>query len=371
GLAGFCLFTDPFEEKLMADNVLPKVDGPDGEQGAYDVPLALTDQRLNADGTIFWDPLDHDGRLGNLHCVNGVVQPFLEVERRKYRFRILAASLARIYELRLSNNQSMLQIGNDSWLLPKGVTVSRITLVPGKRADVIIDFSQLANGTVVYLENIMIQEDGRKPKGIDTTSPTRLIKFIVRGTRAVANDITITATTPLRPHRPIPQAELAGTREFKLGRTNGAWVINDVFYSAFRCDANPAVNSAERWILSNGSGGWVHPLHIHLESHQILTLNGSRPREVWAYKTDTTYLDENTEAVVAMRFRTFQGPFVFHCHNNNHEDMRMMQQMETCPVDPVTGVKAAPQLNGEWFSVDPAIAGIPVDVIKANPILFS
>jgi FtsP/CotA-like multicopper oxidase with cupredoxin domain len=371
GLMGFCLFTDPFEEKLMTDNVLPMVDGPDGEQGAYDVPLALTDQRLNADGTIFWDPLDHDGRLGELYCINGVVQPFLEVERRKYRFRILDASLARIYELRLSNNQAMLQIGNDSWLLPKGVTVKRVTLAPGKRADVIIDFSKLANNTVLYLENIMEQVDGRKPKKINTKEPTQLLKFIVRGDAPVADDVTIDATTPLRPHHPIPAAELVENRRFDLGRSNGAWVINGDFYSATRADANPGVNLAERWTLNNGSGGWVHPVHLHLESHQILTENGRRPREVWAYKSDTAHLDVNTEMVIAMRFRTFQGPFVFHCHNNNHEDMRMMKQWENCPVDPVTGVKAPTQLNGKWFSVDPAIAGIPEDVILANPILFS
>ena len=87
------------------------------------------------------------GRIGNLFCVNGVVQPFMNVERRKYRFRFLCASLARVYELRLSNNASMLQIGNDSWLLPKGVTVNRVTMPPGKRADVIIDFSKVPAGS--------------------------------------------------------------------------------------------------------------------------------------------------------------------------------------------------------------------------------
>ena len=370
GLAGFSLFTDPFEEDLIAKNILPQIDGPDGEQAPYDVPIALTDQLLNLDGTISWDPLDHDGRLGNLYCANGVVQPFMNVERRKYRFRFLCASLARIYELRLSNNASMLQIGNDSWMLPKGVTVTRITLVPGKRADVIIDFSKSAAGSVIYLENIMEQTDGRKPKGINTRNPMRLVKFNVIG-GTVRNDCTIDANTPLRPHHEIPESEIVATRDFKLGRTNGAWVINGEFYSAFRPDADPMLNSAERWHLTNGSGGWVHPTHMHLESHQITKLNGKRPREVWAYKTDTTYLDTNTTAEVKMRFRTFCGPFVFHCHNNNHEDMRMMKQFEVCGKDPVTGVTNPPTLNGEWFSVDEKTAGIPQDFIKANPHLFS
>jgi FtsP/CotA-like multicopper oxidase with cupredoxin domain len=294
----------------------------------------------------------------------------MNVERRKYRLRLLCASLARVYELRLSNNASMLQICNDSWLLPKPVTVNRITLPPGKRADVIVDFSKLPAGSEIYLENIMEQTDGRKPKGINTRNPDRLVKFKVIG-GTVRNDITINANTPLRPHHEIPESELVATRDFKLGRSNGAWVINGEFYSPFRPDADPIVNTAERWNLTNGSGGWVHPCHIHLESHQITKMNGKRPREVWAYKSDVTHLDTNTTAEIQMRFRTFCGPFVFHCHNNNHEDMRMMKQFEVCGQDPVTGVKHPPTLNGEWFSADEKCAGIPHDFIKANPHLFS
>ena len=370
GLAGFSIFTDPFEEDLIAKNILPAIDGPDGEHAPYDVPMALTDQLLNLDGTISWDPLDHDGRIGNLFCVNGVVQPFMNVERRKYRLRLLGCSLARIYELRLSNNAPMWQIGNDSWLLPKPVTVTRITLPPGKRADVIVDFSKLPAGSEIYLENIMEQTDGRKPKGISTKNPDRLVKFKVIG-GAVRNDITINANTPLRPHHEIPASELVATRDFKLGRSNGAWIINGEFYSPFRADADPLVNSAERWNLTNGSGGWEHPVHIHLESHQITKMNGVRPREVWAYKSDVTHLGTNTTAEIQMRFRTFCGPFVFHCHNNNHEDMRMMKQFEVCGKDPITGVKHPPTLNNEWFSVPEECAGIPHDFIKANPHIFS
>jgi hypothetical protein len=72
-----------------------------------------------------------------------------------------------------------------------------------------------------------------------------------------------------------------------------------------------------------------------------------------------------------MKFRTFTGPFVFHCHNNNHEDMRMMKQMEICGVNPVTGATNPPHLNGQWFSVPPEICGVPTDYIKSHPGLFS
>ncbi|HCP13125.1 MAG TPA: hypothetical protein DIT89_12400, partial [Planctomycetaceae bacterium] len=84
----------------------------------------------------------------------------------------------------------------------------------------------------------------------------------------------------------------------------------------------------EKWILRNNSGGWWHPIHIHLESHQIISYNGGPPPAAFAFKNDTTYLTGNGVVELLMRFRTFKGPFVFHCHNNAHEDMRMMCNMD-------------------------------------------
>ena len=90
GLAGLYLVVDERETHLADTNVLPAIGGP------FDIGLALTDQRFNADGTLFYDFLDHNGRLGDVFTVNGVAQPFFRVQRRKYRFRLLNASNARI-----------------------------------------------------------------------------------------------------------------------------------------------------------------------------------------------------------------------------------------------------------------------------------
>lgn len=84
----------------------------------------------------------------------------------------------------------------------------------------------------------------------------------------------------------------------------------------------------------------------------------------------TPPLEGNMVIEVLIRFRTFTGPFVFHCHNNNHEDMRMMSQIETVPRNPVTGLPMPPMLNGKSFSVDPAVCGIPARDIEANSHLF-
>jgi FtsP/CotA-like multicopper oxidase with cupredoxin domain len=90
GLAGFYLLFDQLEQDLIASRVLPS------EQ--YDIPVVLQDRVLAADGSLLYDP-DADnfaGMIGDLFVINGKAQPKLDVERRKYRFRILNGSNARL-----------------------------------------------------------------------------------------------------------------------------------------------------------------------------------------------------------------------------------------------------------------------------------
>lgn len=311
GMAGMYLCTDRIEENLISGNVLPKLD----------VPLVLSDRRFNADGTLYYDMLDHDGAIGDIHLVNAKVQPKFQVQRRKYRFRILNGSNARYYDLRFSDGSEFLQVGNDAWLLPFAMPRERMMLSPAKRADIIVDFSDAPS--VVYLNNWMEQTSGRKPDGT-AAQPTPLLKFEVVGNR-VRNDATVKEGTPLRPHVPILESEIRATRVFDFGRSNGSWVINNELYEPTRMDAAPAADSAERWIFNNNSGGWWHPIHVHLESHQIQTVNGQRPPLWESFKSDTVNLADGTSAEVFMKFRTFKGPFAFHCHNVEHEDLRMMK----------------------------------------------
>ena len=318
GLAGFYLQYDDLELNLIRRNVLPA--------DQYDIPVLIQDRRFNSDGTIFYDPLDHNGYLGDVYVVNGKAFPKFHVQRRKYRFRFLNGCNARHMELRLSSNASFLGLGTDSWLYPQAVVRSTLLLSPAKRADVIIDFTNAPNE--VFLENILQQSDGRGPDGtLDSRKVqipgTQVLKFVVEGAPQ-PDSATVSVGAPLRPHVPIRAEEIVETRVFEFHRRNGAWQINQKFFDEFRADACPKLGTAERWILRNGSGGWWHPVHVHLESHQIQKINGSIPPLSERFKVDTTMLGPNTEAEIFMRFRTFRGPFVFHCHNIEHEDMRMM-----------------------------------------------
>lgn len=318
GLGGFYLVTDDLEDELVASKVLPG--------GDFDVPMVFQDRVLGANGQLFFDPFELDGFLGDLMCVNGKVQPHLRVQRRKYRFRFLNGAGARFWLFRLSTGAPFLQVGADSWLLPFAIRRNEILCGNGERVDVVVDFRNAP--AEVFLENIAVQDDGRGPDGdsdeMKTKIPgTPLVKFIVEGA-PVLNDATVTEGTRLRPHTAIRPDEVRVTRHFRFDRTKGQWAVNGRLFDPERADALPVLDTAERWIFENNSGGWWHPIHAHLEAHQVQTFNG-RPPPLWnRFKKDTTTLGPNDVAEVFMKFRTFPGRFVMHCHNVAHEDHGMM-----------------------------------------------
>ena len=144
GLAGVYLIEDPAERVLN----LPR--------GEFDIPLLVQDRLVNADGSLNY-PLDaasrENGMLGDLILVNGVVQPYLQVRARKYRFRIINGSNARIYVMQLSSGRPLVQIGTDGGLLPSPIEKAVLRLAPAERADMIIDFAAEKPGSRVVLRN--------------------------------------------------------------------------------------------------------------------------------------------------------------------------------------------------------------------------
>ena len=319
GLAGFYLLKDELEKGLIDGGTLPA--------DSFDIPLVVQDRVFDQNAQLVFKPAgdEFNGWLGDVFVVNGKAQPYFNVQRRKYRFRILNGSNARWYELQLSSGQ-FLQIGNDSWLLPFAIPRTSIRLALAERADVIIDFRNAPNE--VFLNNILEQKEGATPEGV-TKPGTPLLKFIVSGS-AVSNDVGVVSGTTLRPHTPIRPEEIVRTRRFVFAEDNH-WVINDREFDPRRNDATPKSNTAERWILKNDGGDWSHPIHSHLEAHQIQKINGRAPPVYNSFKKDTTPLGPDDEAEVFIKFRTFTGRYVFHCHNLEHEDHAMMAAFEVVP----------------------------------------
>lgn len=378
GLAGFYLVRSEREQLIADIGRIPALLDGDGQVntddlgGPLDFGLALGDQLFNRDGSIFYDFLDHNGRLGNVSTVNGVVQPYHNVQRRKYRVRFLNASNSRYMEMRLSNRQKMHIIGADSWLFPEAVEVRRLNIAPGQRYDVIIDFRGAPDE--VFLENILVQEDGRKGKELDPSERITMMKFQVSGGNSTEPELRDREL--IRGYRGevdaalgregefafIPRSEVHKKRRFDFERSAGVWVINNKLYNPRRADAVPKLGvGAEQWKITNGGGGWWHPFHAHLEGFQIQKVKGDKLRRERSFNCDTFNLEGGVEAKIFIKFRSFTGPYAFHCHAIEHEDMRMMGTHDPTPVDGSSGaIDAAPPLDGETM-IAPEQSGVVPD----------
>jgi len=388
----------------------------------FDIPIVLQDKVIDpATGQIVYDSDGHNGYLGDTFFANGAPWPVKTVGDRKYRLRMLDGANARVYRLRILSEadfiraqeaglsadelaaraKPFLQIGKDSWMWSQALERKSVVLSMANRADLIVDFGAFVAGIppeagpqVFYLVDTMPQFDGRGPKGklddggdprvlplpfdvpgrplVELDRPIALIKFVVERETAEFKrehpDATVRAGTFLMQDRPrIPDEDVAVVREFVFERGKGAWQINGRFYDPAIANAAPQIATegkplgrdlAEEWILRNGGGGWWHPIHVHLESHQLVSYEKDfaaddvigpvdavpvrppiAPVDVTAQiptteviaNHDTTILGPNTVARIRMRFRTWPGPFVFHCHNVEHEDMRMMFNFEVVP----------------------------------------
>src|SRR5437867_3912549 len=131
GLAGFYVSFNTLDTGNETDPP-PALGLPSGD---FDIGLVIQDRLFDRNGFLVYDNFDHNGFLGDKFLVNGKIQPFLKVQRRKYRFRILNGSSARVYQLFLSNNQPFVAIATDSTLLERPVTVQNFRLAPAERVE--------------------------------------------------------------------------------------------------------------------------------------------------------------------------------------------------------------------------------------------
>ncbi len=354
GLAGFYLVFDELDNGDETDRTLISAGHYMGREplglpsGDFDIGLIFGSRLFDADGQLVYLPDRHDGFLGDTTTVNGAIQPFLDVKRRKYRFRLLAGTNARILGLFLTNDSgetfSFDVVANAGGLFAAPIRDSRFVMFsPAERRELVIDFEQFNQGDVLYLEDRIDHEDGRGPGGkFDDPDledrGKRLIQFKV-GDLPDTADLSRVEDV-LRPFDAISSPEIAearsNTRTFEFERRHGAWAINNELaeLEIEHSVAFPKVNTPEIWRLINKSGGWWHPIHIHLEFMRVLSRNGETPpdeeKDGFA-KKDTVLLGPNSEVEVLFKFRDYPGPWVFHCHNIEHEDMRMMARFDVEP----------------------------------------
>jgi FtsP/CotA-like multicopper oxidase with cupredoxin domain len=310
--------------------------------GVFDIPLVMQDKRIARDGSLVYVPKNFDGILGDKFLVNGAINPFLKVQRRKYRFRVLDASLARFFLLSVTDRHGARQpfdiIATDGGLLSRTLRDQRKFLVANaQRIEFVFDFSRYPAGTELFLTDFLRQKSGRGPGGtfkrpdqVSADEANRIMKFVVDG-GPVADPSQV--PDQLRPFQPVPQAKLdaAERHRFEFERRHGRWAINGQFFNAEKALVTVARGRPQIWTLKNGGGGWWHPIHIHISNMHVLERNGKQPGPLerdGIAKRDTVLLGPGDEVKIFIEFLDFTGLTVFHCHNLQHEDMFMMGRLD-------------------------------------------
>jgi FtsP/CotA-like multicopper oxidase with cupredoxin domain len=352
GLAGFyCLFNQFDTGNEETGFRLPSFP-------EFDIPLLFADRTYDPNsGDLVFDLFNLDGILGDKFLVNGKIQPFFEVSPRRYRFRLLDTGPSRFYEFFLTggvaagspNTNPFWLIATDGNLIPAPVQVTSVRIGPAERVEVIIDFSKFA-GQTLYLENRLNQINGQGPAAVDSqvapqNSATTecslvlnnnqpaikaagagnlILQFRVTGPQVTDNSVN-PASKPSFYQLPSTTAAPRIVRTFKFDRLNGQWSINGQFMDCNTFRFAVQQNSVEQWLLTNLTGDWTHPVHIHLEEHQILTRNRVAPTVATDIgRKDVTQLHPNERVQLFFRFRDWVGRYPMHCHNVVHEDHAMM-----------------------------------------------
>jgi len=304
GLAGMLIVDDV--ETLALD--LPKTYGTD------DFPVIVQDRDMTTDGTFAYSTTRMEimqGKKGNTILVNGVIDPVLDVPAKEVRFRLLNGSNSRIYTFKLDGGRVFKQIATEQGLLASPVNLTSITMSPGERAEIVVDFSALQGQAVLFQ---------------DASSGISLFKANV-----VASTIAAT-TTPaiLTTLAPLQRNQAVRSRPFVLSMGQGNVYINNKQMDLNRIDESYALNDIEILDIQNTSN-MDHNFHIHGAFFQLLTRNGAAPSVFETGLKDTVYLPANSrvEAIIQFTNHTANAaaPFMYHCHILEHEDAGMMGQV--------------------------------------------
>ena len=311
--------------------------------GEYEIPLVIQDKSFLADGSLAYHENFQDHFFGDKLMVNGKVWPYLNVKKGKYRFRIVNGSNSRAYTLTLSNGASFTQIGSDLGFLESPVVLNSLTLLPGERYDVVVDFSTYSTGTEIILMNSAPAPFPGFP-GVGVIP--NVMKFIVQSAAGFTAPLP-NALAEIEDLLPVNANE---ERLFELvtiasppcGEHNHPmWTINGMMWDDI--SEYPVYGSTEIWTWDNQSG-IAHPMHMHLVSFQILDrqlINEATglpegplippgiSEKGWK---DTAHSPPGYRTRVIARFDGFTGKFPYHCHILEHEDHEMMRQFDVIPI---------------------------------------
>jgi spore coat protein A, manganese oxidase len=351
----------------------------------YEIPIAIQDRSFNVDGSLFYpdsreffdgfsgpfipdsdiSPIWNPETFGNTMVVNGRTWPELQVEPRRYRFRLLNGCNGRFLILKMVTGDPAArpaaaalpfwQIGAEGGFLPAPVQLSQLLMSPAERADVIVDFTDVPLGTQVYLVNEGPDEPfGGGTPGVDfpfadpgTTG--QVMRFVVvprvgRDTSVPAAALTLPAPAPVAPATRVRQVTLnevdsetlpgVGPRAALLGTLDPDGTGRPLEW-ADEVTENPAHNSVEVWEMYNFTED-AHPIHIHevqfsVVDRQPIDGGPARPAEASETGLKDTVIAYPGEITRVRALFDLAGLYVWHCHIVEHEDNEMMRPYRIGP----------------------------------------
>ena len=324
GMQGFFLIRDEAEDNLN----LPK--------GKYEIPLMIYDRFLRSDGQLEYPVSGNPDSpwvpevYSNVVLVNGKLSPYLEVEPRKYRFRVLNGSNARFLRLAFGDLLEINVIGGDQGLLEAPVKLKHILLSPAERTDIVFDFSKHAG------KKILLKSDSFD-----------LMEFRVASASAKDDSFL---PSKLRTIERIPEIKAVKTRRLTLDekmdkvQNSMGMVLNNTPWHA-PVTENPVIDTTEIWEFVNLTED-THPIHLHLVKFQVLD---RRSFDVFQFQDkrelrytaqaiaagpeetgwkDTVRCEKGQVTRIIVPFEGYTGRYVWHCHLLEHEDNEMMRPFE-------------------------------------------
>jgi spore coat protein A len=329
--------------------------------GAYEIPLVIQDRQFNPDGSFRYPSSDIPGAtwigeyFGDTMLVNGKVWPFLDIEPRLYRLRVLNGCNARILNLEIGG-ATCWQIGAEGGMFDRPVALNRLVLAPAERADVLVDFSAFAGRTVTV-------QNHRPPRPVASPAPNLEQVLQLRVGTTVSQPGPASAPVTLLGGRRAQLGVPVRTRYITLNELDidePTWFLslNGVRFSGDVTES-PHVGDVEDWVFVNLTGD-THPMHMHLVTFQVI---GRTPFDAQAYEEanegpdgvpggidptpyatgpmqppepeergykDTVKVNPGQFTTIRARFELPNGvavpqKYVYHCHIVEHEDNDMMR----------------------------------------------
>ncbi len=366
GLVGMLIVSDEADEALA----LPR--------GADDMVCVLTDRTFDAQNQFAYlsgGMMDRmHGLLGDRMLVNGTENATWPLATRAYRIRLLNASSSRVYKLAWDDGTPMTLIGSDGGLLERPIEQPFVTLAPSQRADVILDLSQRATGTTVRLRSapftaseVSIDEGGMMGGmtggmtggmmgggsgrgmrgGMGNAAPDGPVPNGAPLTLVTVNITRREASTFRMPTRLASYGDAwaevpnAPVRRVALDFRAGQWLLGGKSYDMLDVAPDEIVRagSTHIWEIANVGGmmgrQMAHPLHIH--GTQFRVLSRTRPADATSPENsvreglidsgwrDTVLVMPRDTVRIQIRFTSYTGLFLYHCHILEHEDMGMMR----------------------------------------------